>query len=805
MADKEWIDHMQSAFADILSGEREPGTTHAFNLQKQLERLFLTSVSEHEYLAEINRASGQSGIIASRQYDQDYASHVGFAPINAHSHPDFRRMVGQAEMSAMINGTYLRTRHNDYPLRRPATSDKSFLATDLVEPPALPSDVVGTPEQQITAVKKYLKALSGELDQDEVADFAGAFQWVMSYLECWWELVDEETLTDAFESARHKIDAGTIRELIAKDQYYAHSGHKNRKENIPSFVYAIKSVDERGRPVFAIFKYRICAARVGSLVDFPVKDILDRVDDPLVQLRWPNYDIEKTRSQRYRVRQEEGAEYRRFDWNKPTLLDEFMSHVPGLNGYGAKMTETHKYPGEVEDLLYHYDKPEVLESAYYSRFYSMKNRGAANRSKARRGYNDPMLWVARTNRKEVLAHTDAGESFAYSYAIPLELVIDTFLDRWDPYEVQRLEDLEPDAEGQKQRLATLLQGVRSGAIGKEEMKPVDAQHDDGLYYHTPIELFTSSDETGDPADTGAHALWMMCKDGKARKHYASGIPFFLPKVDGKGKPVRLRYPIYPVHYEGSDMYQHIQGEVGRINAQLEHLRASLPIAPNFIVDSKKFTKLCGGEVNKPMEYRAAHGTHVPWAAPGWPGTKGTGTIEVVTLDKLQEKGIKHGGDLERACRFSGDEVVARDVNLGDFYVLFLDIKVEEDPDAVKPKDTKRVFVLCQGNPPLTGWGTGEVRIQSRVMVNVLEQTGETRFHVMSNRTPSIVVGKEHVGEGWQYHTASKVGLGGNHQAMFEGLGSMKVAICLPYSSFGDHGEGRFVWAGSVGHYFSDDV
>ncbi len=804
MADEEWIDHMRSAFAGILSGEHEPGTPHEFNLQKQLERLFLTSVSEHEYLAEINRASGQSGIIASRQYDQDYASHVGFAPINAHSHPDFRRMVGQAEMSAMINGTYIRTRHNDYPLRRPATSDKPFLATDLVEPPAVPSDVVGTPEDQIKVVKKYLKALSGELDHDAVVQFESAFQWVMSYLECWWELVDEEVLTDAFKSARHKIDAGTIKELINKDQYYAYSGHKNRKENIPSFVYAIKGVDDRGRPVFAIFKYRICAKRVGSLVKFPVKEILDKVDDPLVQLRWPNFDIEKTRSQRYRVRQATGAEYRRFDWNKPTLLDEFMSQVPGLDGYGAELTETHKYPGEVEDLLYHYDKPEVLESAYYSRFYSMKNRGAANRSKARRGYNDPMLWVARTSRKEVLARTNEGESFAYSYAIPLELVVDTFLDKWDPYEVQRLEDIHPDAEGQKQRLATLLQGVRSGSLGKEEIQPVEAQHDDGLYYHTPVELFTSSDTTSDPADTGAFALWMMCKDGKARKHYASGIPFFLPKVDGTGEPVRLRYPIYPVHYEGSDMYQHIQGEVGRINAELERMRASMPVSPNFIVDSKKFTKICGGEVNKPMDWFEAQKT--PWAAPSWPGTKGSGTLEVVTLDKLEEKGIKRGGDLERVYRVDSEGVfIGKKAPEGDFYVLLIDVTIEDDPDAVDPKEAKRLYLLCQGNPPLTGWSTGEVYIQSRVMVNVLAHSGDTRFHVMTNRTPGIVVGKEHVGKGWQYHTASKVGFGGNHQALFEGLGSMKLAICLPYSSFGDHGEGRFVWAGSVGHYFSDDV
>ena len=91
--------------------------------------------------------------------------------------------------------------------------------------------------------------------------------------------------------------------------------------------------------------------------------------------------------------------------------------------------------------------------------------------------------------------------------------------------------------------------------------------------------------------------------------------------------------------------------------------------------------------------------------------------------------------------------------------MLLDVEITKDRDDGKPGV---FFLINQGCPKITGWNTGEEYTQSRVMVNVLSQSGDIRFHVMANRSPAITVDHIELDKGWLYHTATRKGVGGCH-------------------------------------------
>ena len=557
---------------DALKGVHARGEQHNFGLPQQHEAVALVESDNFEYQAEILRGMGQSGVYMCRQYTAGGAYawqrpfDVPFAALNIHSHWDLNRTIGMAEISAVVNGYYIRTRHNDYTLAQPAPVGSNFLALDYIDMPDVPADVVGTPDQQISKMQQYFKALHGEHDPATLADYSSAFQWGLTYFECWFETFDE-SLDDTFDSGRHVIDASSIRELLNKVQYFNYGGHKNRLENLSYFSNLVRFVDDTGVPRLATLKYRIACQPVGSVADYPIDDLLQPQDDLKTAHRF-SLDIDNTehRAQRFSVRQTL-AGYDNTNSVTRELIDELMEKVPGMDGAGAVLSEQYTQYGTNETINAWLGGQ--LNAAYYNRSYKFAVGDASNRTGAKRGYNDPTLWVAKNTRTKVTPlKLASGEELRFSYAMPLELVLLTPLMKFNPHGVPELTSEDNPAQYNPKANAT---------AGRTSAQAVPGYHPGNLlYYHTPSTFYTGGDvPDADPADTALKELWMRCADGAARKHTPSGTPVFLPLIGGMTKRVRMRYPIYYQFHEGSHAAAELSAYKLEISSQIMTLQNAI--------------------------------------------------------------------------------------------------------------------------------------------------------------------------------------------------------------------------------------
>ena len=94
-----------------------------------------------------------------------------------------------------------------------------------------------------------------------------------------------------------------------------------------------------------------------------------------------------------------------------------------------------------------------------------------------------------------------------------------------------------------------------GKDGKTAEKALNGIHSK-LNYQTPLEFFAGLTETEHMADTAAKSRWVLNKDNEAKQVVASGIRIHLPKIEGTGK-LRIRYPIMPLHYEGTASWKEL--------------------------------------------------------------------------------------------------------------------------------------------------------------------------------------------------------------------------------------------------------
>lgn len=248
----------------------------------------------------------------------------------------------------------------------------------------------------------------------------------------------------------------------------------------------------------------------------------------------------------------------------------------------------------------------------------------------------------------------------------------------------------------------------------------------------------------------------------------------------------------------ADQYNEAAVE-GRLNARFDQLALdsakNMPVTPNLFADGKYWSSLCGGQVDVQTELFSAH-LNSKFNTFFHNGGSGTGSVEVVTLDNLAAKGIPYGQDLAKATVSNVPNFTA---NGADYRVVLLDVTVQDDGSAPAPK----LYVLNQGQTLFTGWNAGEFKTQSCGFLNVVQQSGDIQFHWNDNAGPALSVGSNDVGAGWVFKHAVRLGFGGTHQPHFEGVGSMKVAVALPYWGYGDHG-GNFIFANSLGRYSHGD-
>ena len=219
-------------------------------------------------------------------------------------------------------------------------------------------------------------------------------------------------------------------------------------------------------------------------------------------------------------------------------------------------------------------------------------------------------------------------------------------------------------------------------------------------------------------------------------------------------------------------------------------KPAFPLAPNLLADTKKFATLCGGQADTETEIVAAHNGAAPWRAYRPPTDDVRGTLEVVTLPNLAAKGIGFGGDLAKAvdARFTRS----------DFRVVLMDVTIVRG----------FIAVLAQGPgnglPYFTGANKGEFKTQAACFVNVVSQSGNIQLQISNEIVRNHLVANGALeGDGWTYLHRASTGWGQGHRCAFTGVGSMKVALALPYLGTGDHG-GAFIYAQSIGRYTHGD-
>lgn len=567
----EWIEYLlkrQGELSDVSSAHSKRLGELSNIVDDSSSQAYVADANQMEYYAEMMRFKGQSGVCNVRQYafggNQAFYRpfNVGYSALSIHDHPNYRGMPGMGEFAAMLNGYYVRTRHNDYRLRKNSPTGSKFLSTTDIEPPAVPASVLAksTSDEQISEMRKYLKAYA-ESDTS-VVDFRDHFEWTMSYLECWFEPYDS-SLTDTYESFRHQVEADSMMKLLRKVLKFNAGGHKNNAENIPFLSTPVRMISDQGNPIFVTLKYRICCENVGNLRNYPRSEVVELVDDWKSQERFNKSMLElenqSSRLTRYRLKESQSDDPAKITSPSGNILDEFMGKISGLDGEGSVLREKYDNRGHVEEL-YEYGAKQKLNSAYYNRFNSFLRRDASNRSNQRRGFNDPMLFVANTSQSKVLNVSDDAHSLRFSYAIPIELILRTPLENFNPY---NLPELTRSAAG-------------AGGNDGTKSKPLKGWSKDLFNYHIPAAFFADNQANGDPADTNLGKRYVRDSSGSVKTVVASGIYTHLPEIQGvkvphtKDNRIRVRHPIYPVHQEGSHEHAEIQAIQQRIK-KLERL------------------------------------------------------------------------------------------------------------------------------------------------------------------------------------------------------------------------------------------
>ena len=538
-------DPLQYNVLDDMAGVHEPGNNFNFALTRNIEEHMYTSMEQFEMLAQVRRGYGQSGVRMGRHYTYggDAAYHrpsaVSFAAFGVHNHPNYPLMCGMPEITAIVNGYEVNTRHIDY--RVVHSIGGNYLAVEDAVPPSVPASVAAqaTPEDQMTEMREYLRAFGAK--DPSIRDYRPHVDTYLSTIEVWLEELNGDELVDTFPSFRHQLSKLGHKKMNDDYMTLLASGLKSRFENDDMKPTVIRVMRPDGSPQMAVLRYRVSAVRLGTYAEYPVHEMVSQVDDVVTRVGRGTTDagMAASRLGRFRVNHAIGdasLALRR----DPGLLDEIMGKVPGLDGLGATINENYTdtdtdYNPFVQRLM-DFQTTDLMNSAFYSRFYSYELAGAAGRRGYRFGYNDPMLFRAASTQDQVVALPGMGGGHRLSWSIPLELIVATPLSSWNPYDVP--------------------EGARAGITGNGSTQATAFSRSsvDGRWYRTPSVLFDGDGGAIDPADTD-DAAWMMCGDGEARLMRGSGVYIHMPEMQGI-QTARIRYPIAPVHHEGSFEFGH---------------------------------------------------------------------------------------------------------------------------------------------------------------------------------------------------------------------------------------------------------
>lgn len=311
-------------------------------IKVQQNTLFRQSMLLRFFEEERVRSEGQSGLVQQRLRNIGLRNfhtetHTGVAAAAIHDHANNIRTVGMGEFSAVLNGVYFKTRHNDFRLNKPSKASMDFHATDEIVFPPVPTEVTnkGTVEEQIDELKEYFTAWR---DQNLTKrDYRPYFKPVLCYLEGAWMNVSN-SIVEPFESDRHFIDANTWMELHEKTMFAAYSGAKSLLENLSLLPTKILQLINGTVPIFAQWNYRILCNPISK--DIPL-GAFDLVEDLSARMMGQK-NIEKHRHSRAA----------RFQLNSTDLLDEIMGEIPGVNNHAGESHNICVQNGFINLLVY---------------------------------------------------------------------------------------------------------------------------------------------------------------------------------------------------------------------------------------------------------------------------------------------------------------------------------------------------------------------------------------------------------------------------------------------------------------------
>jgi len=106
-------------------------------------------------------------------------------------------------------------------------------------------------------------------------------------------------------------------------------------------------------------------------------------------------------------------------------------------------------------------------------------------------------------------------------------------------------------------------------------------------------------------------------------------------------------------------------------------------------------------------------------------------------------------------------------------------------------------ILAQDCHSSTSWNVGNFTITEKFYFAILSRSGNIEITLPGNRFPTYFIGTQEQGK-WHYVTVRRKGFGGCIQGFLKGSGSMKIAILLPFVTFGYLPDDVHIWAGYVG-------
>ena len=277
------------------------------------------------------------------------------------------------------------------------------------------------------------------------------------------------------------------------------------------------------------------------------------------------------------------------------FIDELMEDIVGFDGPNqGNLTDEAFGP-----ICTTWDGTQTLNSAKYSRYYSHKKKDAMGRTGKKRAFND-LLFAAQTTNKRVSPMTvctevssddmtDPGDATRenqckaikdedacnenrkweanelgnnaieakchwkkkkcvykkcweqrWTYAMPLEIVFQTPLTEWNPYNINYYDrynvNYDVTAGGRTGKKGSAFKGTNQGS-----------------FYRTPASFFKDPKNV-DPADTSGSTTYVEDNGGTERQVRASGHWILTPEIEGIGQ-LRQRYPIFPVHEHGSTIWK----------------------------------------------------------------------------------------------------------------------------------------------------------------------------------------------------------------------------------------------------------